>query len=92
MRSVSTSLSFGYSADAVTSGIWSYWLGCFGPVQEGLREVRSYWPQYVISLLPMVRPRLTSTYPADIADVGKKVVDFYKKKGGEVISPLLKAF
>jgi transketolase len=28
---------------------------------------------------------------ADIATVGKKVVDFYKKKGGEVISPLVKA-
>jgi transketolase len=28
----------------------------------------------------------------DIAVVGKKVVDFYKKKGGEVISPLVKAF
>ena len=28
----------------------------------------------------------------DIAQVGKKVVDFYKKKGGEVISPLVKAF
>ncbi|KAI0747895.1 transketolase [Daedaleopsis nitida] len=27
----------------------------------------------------------------NIAAVGKKVVDFYKKKGGEVISPLLKA-
>jgi transketolase len=28
----------------------------------------------------------------DIAVVGKKVVEFYKKKGGEVISPLVKAF
>ncbi|KAJ8078537.1 Transketolase [Marasmius tenuissimus] len=28
----------------------------------------------------------------NIAEVGKKVVDFYKKKGGEVISPLVKAF
>ena len=28
----------------------------------------------------------------DIAAVGKKVVDFYQKKGGPVISPLLKAF
>jgi len=28
---------------------------------------------------------------ADIAKVGTKVIDFYKKKGGEVISPLLKA-
>jgi hypothetical protein len=28
----------------------------------------------------------------DIADIGKKTIDFYKKKGGEVISPLVKAF
>jgi len=28
---------------------------------------------------------------ADIAKVGAKVIDFYQKKGGEVISPLLKA-
>ncbi|TFK55274.1 transketolase [Heliocybe sulcata] len=28
---------------------------------------------------------------ANIAVVGKKVVDFYKKKGGEVVSPLVKA-
>ena len=27
---------------------------------------------------------------ADIAKVGAKVIDFYQKKGGEVISPLLK--
>jgi transketolase len=27
----------------------------------------------------------------DIAAVGKKVVDFYKQKGGEVVSPLVKA-
>jgi transketolase len=27
----------------------------------------------------------------DIAVVGKKVVDFYKAKGGEVVSPLVKA-
>jgi len=27
----------------------------------------------------------------NIAVVGKKVADFYKKKGGEVISPLVKA-
>ncbi|KAJ7172684.1 transketolase [Mycena filopes] len=29
---------------------------------------------------------------SNIALVGKKVVDFYKKKGGEVVSPLIKAF
>uniref|UniRef100_A0A0W0FU13 transketolase n=1 Tax=Moniliophthora roreri TaxID=221103 RepID=A0A0W0FU13_MONRR len=29
---------------------------------------------------------------SNIASVGRKVVDFYKKKGGEVVSPLLKAF
>lgn len=29
---------------------------------------------------------------SNIANIGQKVVDFYKKKGGEVISPLLKAF
>lgn len=28
---------------------------------------------------------------SDIAAVGKKVVDFYRQKGGEVISPLVKA-
>jgi len=27
----------------------------------------------------------------DIAEKGKKVIEFYKKKGGEVITPLLKA-
>jgi transketolase len=27
----------------------------------------------------------------DIAAVGKKVVDFYTAKGGEVVSPLVKA-
>lgn len=27
----------------------------------------------------------------DIAKVGAKVIDFYKKKGGDIISPLLKA-
>jgi transketolase len=29
---------------------------------------------------------------SNIATVGKKVVDFYKQKGGEVVSPLVKAF
>ncbi|KAF9512775.1 hypothetical protein BS47DRAFT_1382802 [Hydnum rufescens UP504] len=29
---------------------------------------------------------------ANIADIGKKTIDFHKKKGGEVISPLIKAF
>jgi hypothetical protein len=33
-----------------------------------------------------------TSFPLDIAVVGKKVVDFYKKKGGEVVSPLVKAF
>jgi len=28
---------------------------------------------------------------SNIAVVGKKVVDFYRKKGGEVVSPLVKA-
>jgi transketolase len=28
----------------------------------------------------------------DIAKVGKQVVDFYKQKGGPVVSPLVKAF
>jgi transketolase len=32
-----------------------------------------------------------SHYSADIALVGKKIVDFYKAKGGEVVSPLVKA-
>jgi len=27
----------------------------------------------------------------DVATVAKKVVDFYQKKGGEVVSPLVKA-
>ncbi|KAF8162975.1 transketolase [Crassisporium funariophilum] len=29
---------------------------------------------------------------SNIAVIGKKVVDFYKQKGGEVVSPLIKAF
>jgi transketolase len=29
---------------------------------------------------------------SNIAEVGKKVVGFYRKRGGEVISPLVKAF
>ncbi|KAF8894390.1 transketolase [Infundibulicybe gibba] len=29
---------------------------------------------------------------SNIASVGKRVVEFYKKRGGEVVSPLLKAF
>ncbi|KAF9533402.1 transketolase [Crepidotus variabilis] len=29
---------------------------------------------------------------SNIATVGKKVIDFYKNKGGEVVSPLVKAF
>jgi transketolase len=32
------------------------------------------------------------TISTDIAAVGKKVVDFYAAKGGEVVSPLVKAF
>jgi transketolase len=28
----------------------------------------------------------------DIAVIGKKVADFYAAKGGEVVSPLVKAF
>lgn len=32
------------------------------------------------------------TLCVDIAGVGKKVVEFYKKKGGEIVSPLVKAF
>lgn len=34
---------------------------------------------------------LEKAYFSDIAIVGKKVIDFYKKKGGEVVSPLVKA-
>lgn len=30
-------------------------------------------------------------YFSDIAAVGKKVITFYKKKGGEVVSPMVKA-
>lgn len=30
-------------------------------------------------------------YLLDIAEQGKKVIVFYKQKGGEVITPLLKA-
>jgi len=41
--------------------------------------------------------RLLMAYPgsficfSDIAVVGKKVITFYKKKGGEVVSPMVKA-
>ena len=27
----------------------------------------------------------------DIVTVGQKVIDFYRKKGGEIVSPLVKA-
>jgi transketolase len=30
-------------------------------------------------------------FVADLAVVGKKVIDFYKKRGGEVVSPLVRA-
>jgi hypothetical protein len=30
-------------------------------------------------------------YFPDIAVVGKKVIAFYKKKGGEIVSPMVKA-
>jgi hypothetical protein len=33
---------------------------------------------------------LTGTF-SDIASLGKKTVEFYKKRGGEVVSPLVKA-
>jgi hypothetical protein len=39
----------------------------------------------------VVRYYFPNTALADIAKVGAKVIDFYKKKGGEVVSPLLKA-
>lgn len=29
---------------------------------------------------------------SNVAVVSKKVIDFYKKKGGEVVSPMVKAF
>jgi len=38
-----------------------------------------------------MKPQLLTSLFTDIAELGKKVVDFYKKKGGEVISPLVKA-
>ena len=39
----------------------------------------------------MVACLLESHHFTDIAAVGKKVVDFYAAKGGEVVSPLVKA-
>ena len=36
-------------------------------------------------------PARISPFFTDIAAVGKKVVDFYAAKGGEVVSPLVKA-
>lgn len=34
---------------------------------------------------------VTDLYDLDIAAVSKKVIAFYKQKGGEVVSPLVKA-
>lgn len=42
-------------------------------------------------MLLIASPILTLCF-LDIAVVGKKVVDFYKQKGGPVVSPLVKAF
>jgi len=44
------------------------------------------------STFPSVHCRLLEPHNfTDIAAVGKKVVDFYTAKGGEVVSPLVKA-
>jgi len=43
-------------------------------------------------LLSMPGHFLKPHHFTDIAVVGKKVVDFYTAKGGEVVSPLVKAF
>ena len=64
--------------------VWRIW-----PVQEGVREVRAHWSSYVTSLSNQ-KGVLTTARP-DIAELGKKVVAFYKQKGGEVVSPLVKA-
>jgi transketolase len=43
------------------------------------------------TLLSMHGRLLVPHHFTDIAVVGKKVVDFYTAKGGEVVSPLVKA-
>ena len=48
-------------------------------------------PERVRLLLFLFSLSLPDIALADIAKVGTKVIDFYKKKGGEVVSPLLKA-
>lgn len=40
----------------------------------------------------MSRGMLLRCSCTDIASISKKVVTFYKQKGGEVVSPLIKAF
>lgn len=44
-----------------------------------------------VSSLSQFRETAAEGSRPDIAVVGKKVVDFYRKKGGPVISPLEKA-
>ena len=70
--------------------IWSAFLGCIRPLQKGVREVWYHWRQYVL-FQAIGRHLVESHYYTDIALVGKKVVDFYKAKGGKVESPLVKA-
>lgn len=44
------------------------------------------------SQIVMSRGMLLRCSCTDIASISKKVVTFYKQKGGEVVSPLIKAF
>lgn len=82
-------LPFGSNTDLNRLAIRPQWMGCFGSLLEGLREVRYHWQQYVIFSHGFFRIVLTPV--ADIAAVGKKVVEFYASNGIPAVSPLLKA-
>lgn len=55
------------------------------------RCMRSSESPATVRFLPYTGTCFESHRFADIAVVGKKVVDFYKIRGGEVVSPLVRA-
>ena len=59
------------------------------------RCTRSSESQAPVRLLRLCRPCHSDVLIiafADIAKISRKVITFYKQKGGEVVSPLVKAF
>lgn len=48
-------------------------------------------PAPVRSILLEIYARSLTSFVTDVAELGKKVVAFYKKKGGFVVSPLVSA-